>query len=65
MQKSDIDKKRGEQMWLLVLDEDTMTVLAKKEVLVGNWSKWAINLNDEKKEFTPIKPWVDKKQEVK
>jgi hypothetical protein len=42
-------------MWLLLLDEDTMTILAKKEVLCGNWSQWKINLNDEDKKFIPIK----------
>lgn len=50
-------------MWLLVIEDDNMTILAKKEVLCGDWSQWKINLNDENKEFIPILPDLDIKSE--
>jgi hypothetical protein len=42
-------------MWLLVVDEYTMDILAKKEVRCGDCSQWAIDLNDDFKEFKPLR----------
>jgi hypothetical protein len=42
-------------MWLLVMDED-MEIITKRQVLCGDWSHYEINLNDENKKFTPIIP---------
>lgn len=50
-------------MWLIVIDDDRMDILSKREVLAGDWSQWKINLNDEKKEFVPIILDIDIKSE--